>query len=164
MNASRTIIAASNNLRERQFKPKPTVVDMIAKAKTWTNRFIPLTTNESQKPESIVWNTSFKTVLNSQKKEKELRPHGRVTYKKKLCLESLLLNFRSLSANIDNPNKEGSFRPCGHCAFCGNHGKHRKSMVTLTSIIKTDNETIKLKQTLICRNYVIQGGPKVGGQ
>ena len=78
-----------------------------------------------------------------------------VTYKKPLCLASLLLNFRSLSVNIDKPNKGDSFKPCRHCAICGNHGQHRNSMVMPTTIIKTDNETIKLKQNLTCRNYGI---------
>ena len=33
---------------------EPMVAHMLAKAKTWTNRFIPPTINESQKPEPIV--------------------------------------------------------------------------------------------------------------
>ena len=78
-----------------------------------------------------------------------------VACKKTLCLASLLLNFRFLSVNIDKPNKGGSSGPCGHCALCGNHGQHRNSMVMPTTIIKTDNETIKLKQNLTCRNYGI---------
>ena len=78
-----------------------------------------------------------------------------VTYKKPLCLALILLNFRSLSVNIDKPNKEGSSGPCGHCALCGNYGQHRNSMTMSTTIIKTDNETIKLKQNLTCRNYGI---------
>ena len=135
--------------------PKPMVEDMIAKAKTWTNRFKSPTTNKSQKPEPIVWTTSFKNLIKLLKKEKELQPHSMVTYKKPPCLASLLLNFRSLSVNIDKPNKGGSSGPCGHCALCGNHGQHWNSMVMPTTIIKTDNETIKLKQNLTCRNYGI---------
>ena len=60
-----------------------------------------------------------------------------------------------MSVNIDKPNKGGSSGPGGHYALCGNHGQHRNSMVMLTTIIKTDNETIKLKQNLTCRNYGI---------
>ena len=61
--------------------PKPLVEDVIAKAKTWTNRFKPPTTNESQKPQSNVWTTSFKNLIKLSKKEKELQPHNMVTYK-----------------------------------------------------------------------------------
>ena len=128
---------------------------MIAKAKTWTNRFKSSTTNKSQKPEPIFRTTSFKNLVKLSKKEKELQPHNKVTYKKTLCLPSLLLYFKSLSVNIDKPNKGGSSEPCGHCTLCGNHGQHRNSMVMPTNIIKTNNETIKLKQNLTCRNYGI---------
>ena len=130
------------------------VEDMIVKAKTWTNRFKPPTTNESQKLTPIVWTTSFKNLIKFSKKEKELQPHSIVTYKKNFCLVSLLLNFRSLSVNIDKP-KGGSSGPCGRYALCGNHDQHRNSMVIPTTIIKTDNEIIKLKQNLNCQNYNI---------
>ena len=62
---------------------KPMVANMIAKAKTWTNRFKTPTANESQKPEPIVWTTSFKNFIKLSKKKKELQPHSMVTYKKK---------------------------------------------------------------------------------
>ena len=61
--------------------PKPMVEDMIAKAKTWTNRFKSPTTNESQKLEPIVWTTSFKNLIKLSKKKKELQPHCMATYK-----------------------------------------------------------------------------------
>ena len=48
--------------------PKPMVEYMIAKAKTWTNRFKSPTTNKSQKPEPIVWTTSFKNLIKPSKK------------------------------------------------------------------------------------------------
>ena len=78
-----------------------------------------------------------------------------VTYRKSLCLASLLLNFRSLLVNIDKPNEGDSSRTCGHCALCGNHGQLRNSMAMFTTVITTDNETIKLKQNLTFRNYGI---------
>ena len=135
--------------------PKPMMEDMLAKAKTWTNRFKSPTIIKSQKPEPIVWTTLFKNLIKLSKKEKELQPHSMVTYKKPLCLASLLLNFRSLSVNIDKPNEGGFSGTCDHCALCSNHGHHRNSMVIPTTIIKTDNETIKLKQNSTCRNYGI---------
>ena len=84
-----------------------------------------------------------KTSLNSQKKRKN---YNRTTWS--LTKKPFLLNFRSLSVNIDKPGKGGTSGPCGHCALCGSYGQHRNSIVMLTTIIKTDNETIKLKQNL----------------
>ena len=128
------------------------VEDIIAKAQTGTNRLKPLTTNESQK-QSFGQHHS-KTLSNPQKRGKN---YNRIAWslKKTLCLALLLLKFKSLSVNIDKPNKGGSSGPCSHCGLCGNHGQHRNSMLMPATIIKTDNEVITLKQNLTCQNYGI---------
>ena len=43
----------------------------------------------------------------------------------------------------------------------GDHGQRRNSMVTPTIIITIDNETSKLKQNSICRNYEIYAAENI---
>ena len=50
---------------------------------------------------------------------------------------------------------KGMSDPCGHCALCGNHGKHNKSMVPCVPQIMCKNETFLLNQKLTCANHGI---------
>ena len=45
--------------------------------------------------------------------------------------------------------------PCGHCALCGNHGKHNKSMLPCVSQTMSRNKTFPLNQKLTCANHGI---------
>ena len=45
--------------------------------------------------------------------------------------------------------------PCGHCALCGNHGKHNKSTVPCVSQIMGKSKTFPLNQKLTCANHGI---------
>ena len=45
--------------------------------------------------------------------------------------------------------------PCRPCTLCGNHGKHKKSMMPCVSQIMGKNKTFPLNQTLTCTNHGI---------
>ena len=45
--------------------------------------------------------------------------------------------------------------PCRPCTLCGNHGKHKKSMMPCVSQIMGKNKTFPLNQTLTCPNHGI---------
>jgi len=77
-----------------------------------------------------------------------------VTYRRPPALRNLLTNYKKIARDQSSKDTEGYSQPCGHCALCGNHGKHQ-SMVCQESYLNTPKGRFKLKQRLTCANYGI---------
>jgi len=78
-----------------------------------------------------------------------------ITYKKTTTIGQLLTNYKHLALSKTREHVERMSGPCGHCALCGNHGKHNKSMVPCISQIMGKNKTFPLNQKLSCTNHGI---------
>ena len=137
------------------------VKDILDKAKTWVIRFKPDNTQNyvsksTFNTQSLIYATSFPKPLALTKKEKELNPLSKIIYKKPATLRDVLTNYKNISLNLQpSSSGHGLSSPCGHCALCGNHGKH-KNMVATTSVISTNfGSNFILKQNLNCTNFGI---------
>jgi len=78
------------------------------------------------------------------------------TYKRPATIGLHITNYRTL-AHRNVTAETGSSAPCGHCALCGNFGRHRTSMVNYAEGLETPSNTFRLKQKLNCTNYGICG-------
>jgi len=78
-----------------------------------------------------------------------------ITYKRPTTIGPLLTYDKHLALSKMREHFKGMSYPCGHCALCGNHGKHNKSMVPCVSQIMGKNKTFPLNQKLACANHGI---------
>jgi len=108
-----------------------------------------------KKDDPQVWATSFPNLKTLTKREKNLNPKAMITYKRPTTIGQLLTNYKHLALSKTREHVKGMSGPCGHCALCGNRGKHNKSMVPCVSQIMVKNKTLPLNQTLTCANHGI---------
>jgi len=78
-----------------------------------------------------------------------------ITYKRPTTIGRLFTNCKHLALSKTREHLNGMSGPCGHCALCGNYGKHKKSMVPYVSQIMSKNKTFPLNQKLTCANHGI---------
>jgi len=78
-----------------------------------------------------------------------------ITYKRPTAIGQLLTNYKHLALSKTREHVKWMSVPCGHCALCGNHGKHNKSMVPCVSQILGKNKTFPLNQKFTCANHRI---------
>jgi len=78
-----------------------------------------------------------------------------ITYKRSNTIGQLLTNYKHLALNKTREHVKGMSGPFGHCALCGKHGKHNRSMVPCVSQIMGKNKTFPLNQKLTCANHGI---------
>jgi len=110
---------------------------------------------DEKKDDQQVWATSFPHPITLTKREKNLNPKAMITYKRPTTIGQLLTNYKHLALNKTGEHVKGMSSSCGHCALCGNHGKHNKSMVPCVSQIMCKNKTSPLNQKLTCANHGI---------
>ena len=118
-------------------------------------------TNKQRKKNDRIqtWPTSFKSMLNLNEKESNLKPLACITYRRPPTIGNTLLNYKKI-AHENNRIKDKKFgsKQCGKCGMCGNFGK-LKNMVLDTDSIKTKyGKSLKIKQSLSCKNYGIYAG------
>jgi len=78
-----------------------------------------------------------------------------ITYKRPTTIVQSPTNYKHLPLSKTREHVEGMPGPCSHCALCGNHGKHNKSMVQCVSQLMGKNKTFPLNQKLTCANHGI---------
>jgi len=94
---------------------------------------------DEKKDDPQVWATSFTNLITLTKREKNLNPKAMITYKRPTTIGQLLTNYKHLALSNTREHVKGMSGPCGHCALCGNPGKH-KSMVPYVSQIMGKNK------------------------
>ena len=125
---------------------------MICRARGWDERQFSGKKEDNNK--ALVWATGFPHLLKLNTRERSLQPTAMVTYRRPPALRNLLTNYKKIARDQSSKDTEGYSQPCGHCALCGNHGKHQ-SMVCQESYLNTPKGRFKLKQRLTCANYGI---------
>jgi len=108
-----------------------------------------------KKDDPQVWATFFPHVINLTKRENSFNPKEMIAYKKTTTNEQLLTNYKHLALSKTREHVKGMSSPCGHCALCGNHAKHNKSLVPCVSQIMGKIKTFPLNQKLTCANHGI---------
>ena len=108
-----------------------------------------------KKDDPQVWATSFPNLITLTKREKNLNPKAMITYKRPTTIGQLLTNYKHLALSKTREHVKRMSGPCGHCALCGNHGKHNKSMLPCVSQTMSRNKTFPLNQKLTCANHGI---------
>ena len=76
-----------------------------------------------------------------------------IMYKRPATIGLHITNYKTLVHRYVVTAETGSSAPCGHCALCGNFGRHRISMVNYTEVLETPSKTFQPKQKLNCTNY-----------
>jgi len=105
--------------------------DMIAMASNWEERL--RAPKDEKKDNPQVWATSFPHLITHAKREKNLNPKAMITYKRPTVIGQLLTNYKRLALSKMREHVKVMSGPCGHCALCGNHGKHNESMMPCVS-------------------------------
>ena len=77
-----------------------------------------------------------------------------ITFEWPPALRDYLTNYQRIVHDQHATAEDCSSAPCGHCALCGNYGKHH-SMVEKEVYLCAPTGRIKLTQRLSCANYGI---------
>ena len=111
---------------------------------------------KEEKEKMLPWATSFVRLLKPKPKRKKLVPNAMITYRRAQTLGNALTNYKSVALGEEkNWKTSGKCAGCGKCGLCGNWGA-LKNMVNNTDCLnKSGGKTIKIKQVLTCRDYVI---------
>ena len=142
-----SLSACKRNFTVSGFDEKITTYK-IDLAKTWTSRFGPtnLRPESSSNTERLTWASFYLQPLRFSRKEKELQPAANIIYKKPSTLGMFLTNYRKLAFHQSNNQTQGILQPCGHCSFCGKHGRHKSSMVATARQIQSKRGNFSLRQ------------------
>ena len=108
-----------------------------------------------KKDDPQVWATSFPHLITLTHREKNLNTKAMITYKRPTTIGQLLTSYKYLALSKTREHVKGMSGPCGHCALCGNYGKHNKSMVPCVSQTVGKNKTFPLNQKLTRANHGI---------
>jgi len=86
---------------------------------------------------------NFSQPDNSHKEREKLKPESNANQQKTNYnwTITVLTNYKHLALSKTREHVKGMSGPCGHCALCGNHGKHNISMVPCVSQIMGKNKT-----------------------
>ena len=76
-----------------------------------------------------------------------------ITYKRPTTIVQSPTNYKHLPLSKTREQVKGMPGLCSHCALCGNHGKHNKSMVQCVSQLMGKNKIFPLNQKLTCANH-----------
>ena len=103
---------------------------------------------------AIPWTTRFKNILRFNKKEKDLKPNSRLTYRRPTTLGGILTNYKSIAHETKTIEESGS-QACGRCALCGNWGDNKNMVYETKKFVTKENKVIKLTEKIKCCNFGI---------
>jgi len=149
-------LSSLNRLKEKAILsnfPLAMTNDMIAMASNWEERL--RAPNGDKKNDPQVWATSFPHLITLTEREKKLYPKAMMTYKRPTTIGQLLTNYKHLALSKTREHAKALSGPCGHCALCGDYGKHNKSMVPCVLQIMSKTKAFPHNQNLTCAKYGI---------